>query len=291
MITGATGKLGGLTIEHLLNTRGISANQIIALVRDEKKAKHLAEKGIEIRVGSYDDLITLNLAFEGVNKLLLISSAELDNVKRLQQNHNAVMAAKSAQVDHIFYVGLAHPELRAYEVEDVELATEHSIRAVNLPFTFIRNGTYLDEVTYDLKAAVKHGELLSSTNGKAFNYVLRKDLALANATILTEEGHQNKTYELVRSKLITYSDLASALSHVTEKEILYKEAPNNITIRRLIESGVNARAAESLVNVFHKAIADGKFLSTSNDLEHLLGGQLTPLDQSVEALLKNQSTL
>ncbi|WP_431794442.1 NmrA family NAD(P)-binding protein [Bacillus altitudinis] len=286
MITGATGKLGGLTIDHLLNSRGISASQIIALVRDKKKAKHLADKGIEIRVGSYDDLSSLNLAFEGVNKLLLISSAELNNVKRLQQNHNAVMAAKSAEVDHIFYVGLANPELRAYELEDVELATEHSIRAVNLPFTFIRNGTYLDEVTYDLNTAVKHGELLSSTNGKAFNFVLRKDLALANAIVLTEEGHQNKIYELVRSKLITYSDLASALSRITKKEISYKEVPNNITIKRLVESGVNAESAESLVNVFHKAIADEKFLFTSNDLEQLLGDQLTPLDQSIESLLE-----
>lgn len=286
MITGATGKLGGLTIDHLLNSRDVSPSQIVALVRDKKKAKHLDKKGIEIRVGSYDDLNTLNLAFEGVNKLLLISSAELDNIKRLQQNHNAVMAAKSAQVDHIFYVGLANPELRAYELEDVELATEHSIRAVNLPFTFIRNGTYLDELTYDLNTAVKHGELLSTTHGKAFNFVLRKDLALANAIFLTDEGHQNKIYELVRSKLITYLDLASALSRITKKEISYKEVPNNITIKRLVESGVNAESAESLVNVFHKAIADEKFVYTSNDLEQLLGDKLTPLDQSIESLLE-----
>ncbi|WP_157136338.1 NmrA family NAD(P)-binding protein [Paenibacillus sp. Aloe-11] len=286
MITGATGKLGGLTIDHLLNTKEISANQIIALVRDKKKAKHLAEKGIELRVGSFDDLSSLELAFKEVNKLLVISAPELDNTKRLIQNHNVVIAAKSAQVDHIFYVGLADPEIRAFGLEDVELATEHAIRAVNLPFTFIRNSTYLDEVAYDLKAAVKHGELLSSTNGRAFNYVLRKDLALVNATVLTEEGHKNKTYELVRSKLITFSEMAAVLSRIVGKEISYKETPSNLTIEKLIESGVKAGSAESLVNTFHKAIADQKFLSTSKDLEHLLGDQLTPLDKSIESLLK-----
>ncbi|MEC0234164.1 NmrA family NAD(P)-binding protein [Paenibacillus kribbensis] len=286
MITGATGKLGGLTIDHLLNTKEISANQIIALVRDKKKAKHLAEKGIELRVGSFDDLSSLELAFKEVNKLLVISAPELDNTKRLIQNHNVVIAAKSAQVDHIFYVGLADPEIRAFGLEDVELATEHAIRAVNLPFTFIRNSTYLDEVAYDLKAAVKHGELLSSTNGRAFNYVLRKDLALVNATVLTEEGHKNKTYELVRSKLITFSEMAAVLSRIVGKEISYKETPSNLTIEKLIESGVKAGSAESIVNTFHKAIADQKFLSTSKDLEHLLGDQLTPLDKSIESLLK-----
>lgn len=286
MITGATGNLGSWTINHLLDNRRISANQIIALVRDKRKAEPLAEKGIELRIGTYDDQNSLEAAFKEVDKLLFISSAELDNTKRLNQNYNVVMAAKSAQIGHIFYVGLAHPEIRAYGLEDVELATEHAIRAVNVPFTFLRNGTYLDEVARDLNAAVKHGELLSSTNGRGFNYVLRRDLALVNATVLTEEGHQNKTYELVRSKIITFSEMASVLSRLVGKGIPYRETPSNLTIEKLIESGVKKGSAESLVNTFHKAIADQKFLSTSKDLERLLGNQLTPLDQSIESLLK-----
>ncbi|WP_411343889.1 NmrA family NAD(P)-binding protein [Paenibacillus sp. WLX1005] len=286
MITGATGKLGGWTIDHLLNVKGIPAEQIIALVRNEQKAKPLAEKGIEIRVADYEDLNALKIAFQQVNKLLFISSLELDNAKRLDQNHNVVMAAKAAEVNHVIFVGVANPELKTYGLEDVDLATEHSILAVNLPFTFMRNGTYLDEIYPDLHAAVQHGELISPTNGKGFNYVLRKDLALANATVLTQKGHEGKIYELVRSELINFPQLATILSNVVNKEIPYKEASNHITIKKLIESGVKEAHAESLVNVFHKAIADGMFQNTTNDLEKLVGDQLTPLDQSIESLLK-----
>lgn len=286
MITGAAGKLGGLTIEHLLHTKGVPANQIIALVRDEKKAEHLSRQGIEVRVASYDDFEALQSAFKNVDKLLFISSPELDNAKRLDQNHKVVMAAKAAQVGHVVHVSLANPELRAFGLEDVEVSTEHAILAVGLPVTIMRNSTYLDEFAPDLKAALKHGELLSSTNGVAFNYVLRNDLALANATVLTEEGHEGKTYELVRSQLITFSDMASALSRVADKEISYSEKPSSVTIEKLIESGMRKGHAESLVNSFHKAVADGKFLSTSSDLETLLGDKVTPLDEAIKSLVK-----
>ncbi|MFE6077030.1 NmrA family NAD(P)-binding protein [Paenibacillus sp. NPDC057886] len=286
MITGATGNLGGWTINHLLNNKGIPANQIITLVRDKKKAEHLAEKGIELRTGTYDDLNSLQSAFQGISKLLFISSAELDNAKRLEQNHNVVMAAKSAQVEYIAFVGVADPDLRIYGLEDVDLATEHAIRAVNIPFTFMRNSTYLDEIASDLKSAAKNGTLVSSTNGKRFNFVLRKDLALANATVLTEENHKNKTYELIRSKSITFPEIASVLSRILGTEISYKESPSDLTIKNLKDSGVDDTVAYFLVSTFHKAIADENFLTTSNDLERLLGDQLTSLDQSIESLLK-----
>ena len=286
MITGATGKLGGWTIEHLLNKKGVLANQIVALVRDKNKAEHLAEKGIELRVGSYDDPNSLNSALQGISKLLFISSAELDNGKRLDQNHNVVMAAKAANVEYIAFVGVADPDLRIYGLEDVDMATEHAICAVGIPYTFLRNSTYLDEITLNLKSAAKTGDLVSSTNGEKFNWVLRKDLALANATVLTEEGHKNKTYELIRSKSISFPEIASLLSHSLQKEITLKELPSDLAIESLKEAGANDIHAFFLISTFHKAIADEKFLTTSTDLENLLGDQLTPLDKSIELLLK-----
>lgn len=286
MITGATGKLGGLTIDHLLKKRSVSSDQIIALVRDKTKAIHLEKKGIQLRTGSYEDIDSLKESFLGVEKLLIISSPSLDNATRIQQFYNVVMAAKSSQVGHIFYVGLAHPEEKVFGLEDVELATEHIIRALDIPFTFLRNGVYLDEISPDVNAAVKSNELISSTMGKLFNYVLRNDLALANATVLTEDGHENKTYELVRSELISFPQIAAILSEIFGREILYKELPIMQTIDYLEGAGVAKEAAESLVNVFHKAIADEKFKATGNDLTSILGDQITPIDKAIQSLIK-----
>lgn len=286
LVTGGTGNLGSLTIDHLLNKKGIPANEIIALVRDKKRANHLSNKGVELRIGSYDDLDSLKKAFNQVEKLLVISSPSLNNTVRIQQLFNVVMAAKSSQVGHIFFVGLADAEKRLFGLEDVDIAIEHMIRALNIPFTFLRNAVYLDEIAFDVNSAIKNGELTSSTKGNAFNYVLRSDLALANATVLSEQGHENKIYELVSPKLITYPEIASILSDKFGKEISYREATSEETIDNLINSGVNSEAADLLVNSFQRYIAEGQFRYTSNNLVHLIGEQATPIKQAIASLIK-----
>jgi NAD(P)H dehydrogenase (quinone) len=90
LITGATGHLGTAVIKTLLEKT--STKQISAFVRDESKASALREKGIEIRVGSYDDTASLDQAMQGIEKVLLIAGTDEDN--RLRQHQNVVDAAK-----------------------------------------------------------------------------------------------------------------------------------------------------------------------------------------------------
>ena len=75
VITGATGQLGKLVIEGLLQT--VPANHIVAAVRTPAKAKALAEKGVEVREADYTRPETLGKAFAGGTKVLLISGNEL----------------------------------------------------------------------------------------------------------------------------------------------------------------------------------------------------------------------
>jgi NAD(P)H dehydrogenase (quinone) len=100
LITGATGQLGGATIRFLLD-KGFPAEKIGALVRDEVKAAELKDKGINPRIGDYNNLESLMQAFTGIDKLLLVSSSDLND--RTNQHINAVKAARSAGVGHIFY--------------------------------------------------------------------------------------------------------------------------------------------------------------------------------------------
>ena len=77
-ITGASGQLGRLVIDHLLKT--VPAGEIVAAVRNPAKVSDLAARGVIIREADYTRPDTLPVALAGVDKLLLISSTE---VKRL----------------------------------------------------------------------------------------------------------------------------------------------------------------------------------------------------------------
>lgn len=283
LITGATGELGGLTVEYLLNMKNISKEQVTVMAR--KQNDTLLNRGIEVRLGSYDDSESLNTAFYGINKLLFISSPCLDNARRLQQQLNVIMAAMKNKIEHIVYVGLAEAEKRLYGLEDVDMATEHMILAVGIPYTFMRNPVYLDELQYDMKVAAKTGRLLSSTKDSVFNYSLKRDLALANATVLSQEGHENEIYDLRNHELTTYSGMAEIVSQITGRTISYEEKTAEEVITHLINADIDDGAADLLVNTFHRLISESQFVDTSNDLRKLLGDSITSKKDAIASLL------
>lgn len=287
LITGATGELGGLTLEHLLKMKNISKEQVVALAR--KQNENLSNKGIELRFGDYDDSESLDKAFRGIEKLLVISSPSLDNARRLQQLFNVIMSAKKNKVEHIVFVGLADAEKRLFGLEDVDMAIEHMILALGISYTFMRNPVYLNELLFDLQTAMKTGKLMSATKGKGFNYVVKNDLALANATVLSEDGHQNKIYDLRNNELMTYPEIATALSDIAGKTILYEEKADEEVIAHLVDANVDKESAELLVNSFQKLISENRFTDISNDLAKLLGENISSKKDAILSLLDSQN--
>ena len=91
LVTGATGKLGSLVVDALLKTN--AASDLAVSVRSLEKAEALRSQGVDVRHGDFDQPETLEKAFAGVDRLLLIST-DGDNETRIRQHQTAVQAAK-----------------------------------------------------------------------------------------------------------------------------------------------------------------------------------------------------
>lgn len=276
-VTGASGNLGGLVIDHLLTLRVAPAN-IVPLVRSNEKGERFAVKGMAPRVASYEDPDGFQEALRGIDKLVLISPPVLDNAKRLDLLHDAVMAAHALELSQLAWVSLSDPEERPFQLEDVDLAIEHSIRAAGLPFTFLRNSVYLDELAPELAVAVATGELVSATENHTMNWAPRANQAKAIAAAVTQDGHIGATYNLVSPELYTYDDIAKLLSEATGRSIAHRQAAPDEAIAALIKGGMSAESAAGMVESFQKAISTGKCHSIGNDIERLSGytGRPTP---------------
>ncbi len=145
LITGSTGHLGTATIEHLL--RKTKATSIVAFARSEEKAKALRDKGVEVRIGDFDDISSLDKAMQGIKKVLLISTVDPN---RLQQHKKVVDAAKRAGVRQIAYTGVSMRDLSTSAtigLMESHFQTEDYIRGSELSFTFLRNTLYTDGIT------------------------------------------------------------------------------------------------------------------------------------------------
>jgi NAD(P)H dehydrogenase (quinone) len=283
VITGATGHLGGLVIQHLL--KQVPAGQIAAVVRNVEKASALAALGIEVRQGDYLDPESLGKAFAGASKLLFISSPDSDDTLRIVQHANVVKAAKDAGVNHIAYTGYAFAEESGIPLAYVHLATEYAIRTTNIPYTFLRNALYTDVfVNPALGASVEHGAIVTNTGSGRINSVSRGDLAAATAAVLAGEGHENKSYNLVSDQTWSFDDLAQIVSEVSGKQVVHQAVSFDEQKNILLQVGLPEPIAVLMAGIYN-AVAEGETSKTSTDLQKLIG-TATPLKESVKEALQ-----
>ena len=282
LVTGATGNFGKTTIDFLLK-KGIEAKNISALVRDEAKAVELAEKGIQIKVGDYDNYESLVSAFQGIEKLLLVSGTDL--VNRSTQQLNAVKAAKEAGVKHIVYTSFE----RKNETETSPISflaqshidTDNAIKSSGLSYTIMRNNLYLDVLPMFLgEKVLETGIYFPAGEGQAA-YVSRNDLAEAAANILSTDGHENKEYATNNIENYSMNEIAATLSLITNKEVFYLNPNTEDYQAALTQAGVPAEYIGMFVG-FGEAIKQGEFQSENSDLEKLLGRK----PQSLSEFLK-----
>ncbi|MCC6724231.1 MAG: SDR family oxidoreductase [Saprospiraceae bacterium] len=279
LVTGATGALGAATIDFLLEKT--PASNIAALVRDEAKAAPLKEKGIEIRIGNYDDVPSMVKAFQGVDKLLFVSGSEIEN--RSEQHRNVVDAAKQANVGHVVYTSFVRRnETETSPITFVaksHLDAEAALKASGLSYTLLKNGLYMDMLPYFLgQQVIETGVVFQPAGDGQAAFVLRNDLAEAAANVLTTEGHEGKSYDLPGAVPITYSEVAATLSKIAGKEIAYISPTQEVYRAEMTKAGVPEMYI-GMFGAFAEAIRQGEFEDAGGDLPKLLGRQpVAPAD-------------
>lgn len=281
LVTGATGHLGSATIEHLL--KNTATSNIIAFARDETKAIHLKEQGIEVRVGNFDDAPSLDKAMQGVKKVLLISTIDHH---RIQQHKNVVDAAKKAGVKHIVYTGVSLKDLNTSATKDLmesHFQTEDYIKESGLAYTFMRNTLYTDVIPmYVGEKIFETGILFPAGNGKV-PYALRREMGEAAANVLLQNEHENKTYQITGSELYSFTDVAQNLSELSGKGIAYTDVEAKAFSEQLIQAGVPGFVV-SLVTSFAIDIKNNQFAMVSPDLETLLGRKPASLKDALKEI-------
>ncbi len=276
VVTGASGHLGRLVVEKLLET--VPANQIVAAVRTPTKAADLAARGVDVRQADYTKPATLETAFAGADRLVLVSSSEVG--QRAVQHSNAVDAAKDAGVKLVAYTSI----LRA-DTSPLALATEHAetesyIRASGLPYVFLRNGWYLENYTENLAPALAHGAILGSANGARISAAARADFAAAAAAVISGSGHEGQVYELAGDRAFMLDELAAEVSRQSGKGVVYKDLPPAEYVGVLVGAGVPKPFAEILADSDVGA-ATGALFDDSGTLRRLIGRPTTPLADAV----------
>jgi len=273
LVTGATGNIGRMTLKHLL--KRLPANDLVGLARDPVKAADLAAQGIEIRQGDYLDQDGLVRAFEGIDKVMLVSTHAFTD--RNTQHENVINAAKQAGVKHIVYMPIIHDADSAFKLPQVteeDLFVEEKLKASGLTYTLVRHPPFLENIQgYVGGNPVEKGVLTPAGTGKA-GYACREELAEAHAVVLTQAGHENKSYSLYGDPAVSFSDIAQILSDISGKPVPFKAVSEHEYIANLVSAGMPEPAAGFMLSWVH-GINAGEWDGQTGDLEKLLGRKPT----------------
>lgn len=276
-VTGATGQLGRLVIESLLR-RGVSPSELVAVVRSPEKAADLAARGVAVRRADYAEPDALATAFEGVDRLLLISSSEVG--QRLAHHRNAVEAATRAGVGRLVYTSILRAGTSPMRLAEEHRATEELIRASGLPFTLLRNGWYTENHTRTLAQVLEHGTMLGSAGEGRVSAAPRADYAEAAAAVLIGDGHEGRVYELGGDEAFTMAALAAEITRQSGTEVVYRDLPEGEYARMLVGFGVPEPAAAVFADADAR-LAEGHLYVDSGDLSRLLGRPTVPMAETV----------
>lgn len=280
VITGATGQLGQLVIADLL--KKVPAAQIVAAVRDVAKAGALAAQGVQLRHADYDVPATLDAAFHGASKVLLISSNALG--QRVAQHRNAIDAAARAGVKLLAYTSVLHADTSKLGLAAEHRATEAAVLASGLPYTLLRNGWYMENYTAGLGGALEHGVLLGGAGEGRIAAAARADYAAAAVAVLLSEALPQPIYELAGDRAFTLAELAAELSAQAGKAVAYNNLDEAAYREALLGFGLPAGLA-ALIADSDAAAAQGALFDDSHTLSKLIGRPTTTLAAAVRAAL------
>lgn len=282
VVTGATGHFGFQVIEHLIRS-GVPASRIVAAVRTPAKATGLANLGVEIRAADYDRPATLEAAFTGADKILLVSSTGSDEV-RLAQHRAAIDVADKAGVSLFAYTSVTGAPTNPMGLARVHRATEQAITDSGLPAVLLRNGWYTENHTAALPRAVADGVLAGSAGRGRIASATRAELAEAAARVLTLDDQAGRIYDLTGDTAWTLPELAAEAAARTGGPVTYTDLPAEQYRRILHRAGLPGPAVELIVDA-DVHISHGALAHTTSDLSRLLGRPTASLTQAVAQAL------
>ena len=277
VVTGATGQLGRLTVEALLN-RGVDPTEIVATGRSVDKLADLAERGVRVERLDFDD-VPASVEWLGAGDVvLLVSGSEVG--KRVPQHTAVVELAQRSGAARVVYTSAPAADDTTLVVAPEHAATEAVIRASGLPFTFLRNGWYTENYLPTFGQARAAGIVASSAGDGRVASAPRADYAEATAVVLAADGHDNAVYELSGDTTWDFDEFAAVAAETLGREVTYQRLTPGQHLAALREAGLDEGTAGFVV-ALDQNVKEGLLGVTTGELGKLLGRPTVLLAETV----------
>lgn len=237
-VTGAAGQLGARVAAQLLEI--LEPEELILVTRRPETLSAFAQRGVAVRRADFDEPATLEPAFAGADRLLLVSSTHESTPRRVRQHTDAVAAAAAAGVGHVVFTSMpkvdsGHPT-GEYALEYLE--SEQMLKASGLDWTILQNAPYAEYLVGRFALALLRGGLPSNAGQGQMAPVSNDDCAAVAVAVLTGDGHAGRTYVVTGPELYTQAQLAALVTEVTGRPLPLLELDDDAMRVRAAQDGI-----------------------------------------------------
>jgi uncharacterized protein YbjT (DUF2867 family) len=267
LVTGSTGMIGQAVVRELVD-RGA---QVRALSRDAGRAASMFADSVDCVTGGFEDTASLKSAVSDVGQVFVLCPIHPD----LARYESAVVdAALGAGVGHIVklstvgvdWVGQGPPEPTLWKLHR---QSEKKIEQSGIPYTHLRPDACMQNILNFAKP-ISTGVYPAPTGDGRRAWVDVRDVASAAAVVLTESGHEGRTYELTGPEALSDDDVAVRLSIVIGRIITHANPPLEVAVQNMVKGGMPSGMAEVIAEVM-VAIAAGRSGKVAKGVSDLTG--------------------
>jgi uncharacterized protein YbjT (DUF2867 family) len=242
LITGASGTVGREIVRQM-STRG---ETVRAPVRDKSKARAILGDAVELVSGDYGDIRSLDRAFSGAQKVLLLAPNTPDQATL---EANMVAAAGRAGARHVVELSGLGADLQSpARIARCHAIVEQTIAASGIPFTLLRPNTFMQNFL-GTAAAIAAGGLRLPMGRCRVSVVDVRDIAAVAAAVLTEPGHEGMAYEITGPEALTFAEIAERLSAAVGQPIAYINITPEQYKLDLLKAGCGEWEADAIVEL------------------------------------------
>lgn len=242
LVLGATGKVGGQVVRHLLEKKDVS---VVAATRSPEKSKTLQLQGIESVILDLDNPKTIAPALQGIDRALLLTGYTVD---MLRQSKRFLDAAKQADVQHIVHVGASTAPTNEIAHWGWHQFIEAYIEKLEFSYTHLRPEAFMQNITGPGYRWLEGDTIHHYVGDARWSWIDAEDLALVAAHALRErDRYAGQTIPLGYDAK-TFDEVAQILSEVAGTPFYAKAHPPEDFLENVIKEGRESIYANAYMN-------------------------------------------
>jgi uncharacterized protein YbjT (DUF2867 family) len=246
LVTGSTGNVGSQVVKQL--SAVTTKSRVRAAVTSKDRAGELKDTNAELVEMNFNNPETVRAALQDVQKVFLLTPL-VSNMQEISAE--IIEQAKKAKVRHIVKQSAFGTNREpGITMNKMHRQVEKVIESSGINYTFLRPMSFMQNYLGFSNSIKTQGAFYVPLGDSKTSFVDTRDIAAVGVTALTNNGYENKAYDITGPAAVSNYEIADILSIETGRKIAYVDISDGDARRAMKDLGMDEWMVEVLMELY-----------------------------------------